>query len=77
MAACPEGPRFEPGHEIDGVLAEFSAWLDNNRLQLFDLYHKMEMCCRPEHQKAFRDVSEALALNLFVENKPNLFRVVF
>jgi hypothetical protein len=56
------------------VSAEFSVWLDKNRLQLFDLYRKMETCWRPEYQKAFRDVSEALALNLLVENKPTLSR---
>jgi hypothetical protein len=54
-----------------------SVCLDKNRLQLFDLYHKIEMCCRPEYQMAFRDVLKALALNLLVENKPSLYRIVF
>jgi hypothetical protein len=59
------------------VSAEFSVWLDKSRLYLSDLYHKIEMCCGLEYQKALRDVSKSHALNLFVENKPSLYLVVF
>ena len=76
MAACREGPRFEPGHEIDG-LSGIQCLVDKSRFHLSDLYHKIEMCCRPEDQKALRGVSKSHALNLFVENKPSLYRVVF
>jgi hypothetical protein len=59
------------------VSAEFSVRLDKSRFHLSGLYHKIEMCCRREYQKALRDVSKSHALNLFVENKPSLYRVVF